>query len=303
MSLIHWLSRFLGTLLARPFVPTPMPRKDRRPSRPRLRRLKAISWLAGAGLCLSLASGQAWGQIDADRKGGRGTIVAAGFGYQIGDASTITVKVYDAASGEVLSDDVYELNVNEGKSAQPNPSQERIFAGGVGLGAMDLSNFVLRVYDAKTGKFQWEGLLNLTPRDGSGAGQMISTVFPRRATITKIHATETAAHQPSFLLRALDPLTGGLIWEDEFSTDGAGSARVGRIATRVIGLDGSSTEGSRTFDFRIRMFDRSGRAILWEDQISQQEVEEDTHEAVDDQAHILPAWPWLLQQGSTPEAI
>lgn len=303
MSQIHWSSRLLGTLIARPSVLAPIHLKDRKPSSFCLRRLKAILWLASAGLCLSLVSGQAWGQTETEKQEGKGTIVAAGFGSQIGDASTITVKVYDAASGEVLSDEVYELNVNEGNSARSNSSQERIFAGGVGLGATDLSNFVLRVYDAKTGKFQWEGQLNLAQLDWSGAGQMVSTVVPRRATITKIRATETATRQPVFLLRALDASTGGLVWEDEFSADGTRAARVQQIATLLIVPDGNSTEASHTFEFRIRMFDRSGRAVLWEDQVSQQEAEEDTHEAVDDQAHVLPAWPRQLQQESAPEAI
>jgi hypothetical protein len=302
MPLIHWFPRLLGTLIARPSVLAPIHLKDHTPSSLCLRRLKATSLLASAWLCLLLLSGQAWGQTDTEKKEGKGTIVAAGFGYQIGDVSTIAVKVYDAASGEVLSEEVYELNVIEENSARSNPSQERIFAGGVGLGATDLSNFVLRVYEAKTGKFQWEGQLNLTSPDGSGAGQMVSTVVPRRATITKIYATEIARWQPVFLLRALDASTGWLVWKDEFSADGTGTARVQQLATWLIGLDGNSTEASHTFDFSIRMFDRR-RAVLWEDQFSQQEAEEDTHEAFDDQAHVLPAWPWQLQQGSTPEAI
>lgn len=128
---------------------------------------------------------------------------------------------------------------------------------------------------------------------------MVSTVLPRRATITKIHVTENTARQPSFLLRALDPSTGGLVWEDEFSTDGSGATRVERTSTR----EGKSTEASHTFDFRIRMFERNGRTVLWEDQISQQETEEDTHEAVDDHAHVLPAWPSQRQQGAGTEAI
>lgn len=302
MSLIHWLFRILGTLVARPTIPAPVQKKERA-FRPVLRRLKGVSWLVAATLCLSPVNGRAGAQSGADQEAGNGTIVAAGFGYQIGETSTITVKVYDAASGEVLSDETYELNVNESDNARSNASRERIFAGGVGLGATDLSNFVLRVYDAKTGKFQWEGQLNLTPRDGSGAGQMISTLMPRRATVTRIATTETGRRQPSFLLRALDTVTGGLVWEDEFSTDGAGSARIQRIASRLTGSDGSSTEAARTFDFRIRMFDHSGRAVLWEDQVSQQEPEEDTHEAVDDQAHVLPAWPWQVQQDSASQSI
>jgi hypothetical protein len=295
MSLIHWFSRLIFAVRRAMPAKVQVTRNHKKSGRSRLR-VSAMVWVLS---CSLLAPAYGWSAGD-DSKG---TIVAAGFGYQIGDASTITVKVYDAASGDVLSDDVYELNVNEGKNPQSTPSQERIFAGGVGLGATDLSNFVLRVYDAKTGKFQWEGQLNLTHRDGSGAGQVVSTLVLQRATVTKIHATETASRQPSFLLRALDPLTGGLVWEDEFSTDGAGSARVERIAMRLIGLDGNATGASHTFDFRIRMFDRSGRAVLWEDQISQQEAEVDTHEAVDDQAHELPSWPRQFQQGAAPEAI
>ncbi len=301
MSLIHWFCRLLGTLIARPLVLAPIHLNDRKPSSLCLWRLKATSLLASAGLCLSLLSVQAWGQTDIEKKEGKGTIVAAGFGYQIGDVSTITVKVYDAASGEVLSEEVYELNVIDENSARSNPLQERIFAGGVGLGAMDLSNFVLRVYDAKTGKFQWEGQLNLTPHDGNG--QMVSTVVPRCATITKIHATEIARRQPVFLLRVLDASNGWLVWEDEFSADGTGTARVQQSATWLISLDGNSTEASHTYDFRIRMFDRRGRVVLWEDQFSQQEAEQDTHEAFNDQAHGLPTWPWQLQQGAASEAI
>lgn len=302
MSLIHWLPRLLEELIVRPLVPIPITH-TRKPLGLSRRRVNAISWLIGTGLCFSLVSSQAWGQTHQEIKGGNGEIVAAGFGYQIGGVSTITVKIYDAASGTVLSDDVYALDVNEGKGAPSNPFQERIFAGGVGLGATDLSNFVLRVYDAKTGKFQWEGRLNLAPRDGSGTGQMVSTVAPRRTTITKIHAAETVMRQPSFWLRALDPMTGGLVWEDEFSTDGAVSARVEHISTPLIGLDGSSTGSSHTFDFRIRMLDRSGRRVLWEDQVVQQGAQEDSHDAFDDQARVLPVWPRQHQQGSVSETI
>ena len=81
--------------------------------------------------------------------------------------------------------------------------QER--AGGVGPGATDLSNFVLRVYDAKTGKFQWEGNLNLTPVESGNVGQLVSTVSPRRAT-DAAPATEpsvTSAPEASYATKAL----------------------------------------------------------------------------------------------------
>ncbi|MGQ0696525.1 MAG: hypothetical protein ACT4OL_13265 [Nitrospiraceae bacterium] len=303
MSLILRLAGRFGPLIVRPSLPASIHPERPHPSSLWLRPLLAISWLAGTGLFLSLVGGQAWAQTDIEDTSEQGTIVAAGFGYQTGDESTITVKVYDAASGEVLSDEVYELNVNEGNSARSNPSQTRIFAGGVGLAARDLSDFMLRVYDAKTGKFQWEGRLNLTPPGGKGAGQPASVVVAKRATIAKIHATEGATQQPVFLLRALDAQTGGLVWEDEFSADGTGVANAQQIAAQLISLDGDATEALHTFDFRIRMIDHIGEAVLWEDQVTQHEAEESANETNADQAHMLPAWPHQLQQTSGPDAI
>ena len=161
MSLIHGLTRRLGLLIAFPSVPASIHPEGPHPSSLWLWPFLAILWLASTGLFLLLVSSQARAQTDIGETAERGTIVAAGFGYQTGDESTITVKVYDAASGEVLSEEVYELNVNEGNSARANSPRTRIFAGGVGLAARDLSDFMVRVYDAKTGRFQWEGRLEV----------------------------------------------------------------------------------------------------------------------------------------------
>jgi hypothetical protein len=302
MSLIDRLARRLGPLIARPSVSASIHPEDPDPSSPWLWPFLAILWLAGTGLFLLLVSSQARAQTDLEDPAEQGRIVAAGFGYQTDDESTITVKVYDAASGEVLAEEVYELNVNEGNIARSNPARTRIFAGGVGLAARDLSDFMVRVYDAKTGKFQWEGRLNLAP-DSSGGGQPASTVVPRRATITKIHTIERATQQPVFLLRALDAHTGGLVWEDEFSADGTGVASAQQIAAQLISLDGAATEPLHTFDFRIRMIDHIGEAVLWEDQVTRQEAEEDALGATADQAHVFPAWPHQVQQTSVLEPI
>jgi hypothetical protein len=283
MPIISWISRLLQSVTG---AMSPKLQVKKLHSSRRLRHsIKNLAWgLVGIMLGPSLA----WAEVAPVKA----TIVAAGFGYEIGDVSTITVKIYDPQSGEVLSDDTYELNVKEeskGKGSQP---QERIFAGGVGPGATDLSNFVLRVYDAKTGKFQWEGNLNLTPRDAESSGQLVSTLAPRRATVTQISETATTAPQPSFLLRALDPETGGLVWEDEFSTDGMGRARMERIVDRLPGEDAAGSGLSRSFDFRVRMFEADGRHLLWEDQFAQRDAEdaEVQPESVEERAVELPTW-------------
>ncbi|MEC4889216.1 MAG: hypothetical protein RI101_04070 [Nitrospira sp.] len=257
--------------------------------------LKSFAWVLG--WCL-LGPAFAWGGTNP----GAGTIVAAGFGYQAGDASTITVKTYDAESGEVLSDETYELNVKEEGIAKGMRPDERIFAGGVGPGATDLSNFVLRVYDAKTGKFQWEGNLNLTPQDAAGPGQRVSTLEPRRATVTRIASTSPSASAPSFLLRALDSSTGGLMWEDEFTTDGR--LRMDRIANRLVSEGRRAALARPSFELHIRMFERDGRRLLWEDQVVQgDEDEEPQLEPVEDEARVLPTWPGGHERHRSEEKI
>jgi hypothetical protein len=102
--------------------------------------------------------------------------------------------------------------------------------------------------------------------------------------------------QPVFLLRAMDAATGMLVWEDEFTTVRMGIPRVQRITGRSIQPDGIPPASSHTFNFRIRMYDPSGKRVLWEDQLSQLESDEGPEQSHSDQADILPAWPNLQQE-------
>lgn len=261
---------------------------------------RIVSLVAFVGLCgFFWGNDQAWADVvSKDKK----AIVAAGFGYQIGSISAISVKVYEADSGAIISDDVYELTVKEGDGARKNDGA-RIFAGGIGQGATDLSNFVLRVYDANTGIFQWEGRLNLVQSDGKGGGQTISTRTLSRATITRVRAEQQASEQPVFSLRAVDAVTGSLVWEDEFTTVLGGTPYLHSIADRPTMLGRISSSSSHSFELRIRMYDSSGKKILWEDQLSRRESEGDGQELLDDQADLLPVWPQQPQEESIPVPI
>jgi hypothetical protein len=180
----------------------------------------------------------------------------------------------------------------------------RIFAGGVGLGATDLSNFVLRVYDASTGVFQWEGRLNLGQPDWKAGAQLVSTTMPPRATVTRRQLVEASMEQPVFLLRAMDAATGMLVWEDEFTTVRTRIPRAQPIASRSTQMDSPSVASfPHTFNFRIRMYDPSGKKVLWEDQLSQSESEEGPEQSHSDQADMLPAWPNLPQEESAAGTI
>jgi hypothetical protein len=220
-------------------------------------------------------------------------VVAAGFGFQDEETSFITVKTYDAQSGEVLSADTYELDIKDDGPSSSHP-RTRIFAGGVGIGAGSLSEFTLRVYDASNGRFLWEGRLNLTVGDHpEGATRWVSARLQPRAAVTKIASRPKETGQPYFVLRAHNPETGQLVWSDEFSTDAA-SARIERINRSVIGMTGTAP---RDVDFRIKMPDQAGRRWLWEDKV---EATEDSEDSVAGQSDDTPGVLRRDRQSTTP---
>lgn len=228
-------------------------------------------------------------------------IVAAGFGFQNARSSHITVKTYDAETGEVLSDESYELDIKEeGPSAYGQPS-ERIFAGGVGLGADGLSEFMLRVYDAANGRFLWEGRLNLGVSDNDvEAVPILARIQPRAAVLKISQGTQTHG-QPYFVLRAVDPETGQLMWADQFSTNMAGMVRPEHISRSVTSL---AITAAQDVDFRIKMFDEAGHHLLWEDQVRPAAESTDALTGKQDEAPaMIPGWSPAVSELTRAEAI
>ena len=221
-------------------------------------------------------------------------VVAAGVGYENADTSTITVKTYDAESGAILSDETYELNVREDAALADSQPRERIFAGGVGPGADGLSAFTLRVYDAATGRFLWEGLLNLNAGDqeSDSTHRVAAQLVAPQATVIQVRSRSALEGQPQFVLRAVDSSTGQLMWTDHFSTETGRLARPERVGRAAVGQrEGEGVAvSSQQIEFRIRMTDDQGRKVLWEDTIEPTVEETDVIAGHDDAAEILPAW-------------
>ncbi|WP_173050842.1 hypothetical protein [Nitrospira sp. KM1] len=191
--------------------------------------------------------------------------MAAGIGFQNAESSSITVRTYDAESGEILSDETYDLDIKEDVHASAGRGRERIFAGGVGVERDGLSEFSLRVYDAEDGRFLWEGRLNLKVDSGELDTVRVTARVQPRAVLRFTSQATSGAGQPYFLLRAMNPETGQLAWSDQFSAALGGPARAERVHDATVEPAGASAPD---IDFRIRMFDEQGRQMLWEDKLS-----------------------------------
>ena len=224
-------------------------------------------------------------------------VVAAGVGYENAETSTITVKTYDAENGAILSEETYELNVREDAAPAGSQPSERIFAGGVGPGADGLAAFTLRVYDAATGRFLWEGLLNLnvSNQEPGSTHRVVAHLAPQ-AAVTQVGSRGAIDGQPQFFLRAVDPATGHLVWTDQFSAGAGRFARAEPVSRAVVGQTEWLAAPSQQIEFRIRMLNERDRQILWEDTIEPTVDETDVAAGHDAAAENLPAW-----RGEGPE--
>ena len=220
------------------------------------------------------------------------TIVAAGVGYENAEASKLTVKTYDAESGAILSDETYQLDVREDTASADRQPRDRVFAGGVGLGANGLSEFTLRAYDAATGTFLWEGVLNLSAgnKESGSTYQVVAQLVAPQATVTQVRSKGAIDGQPQFFLRAVDSATGQLAWTDHFSTGADTFARTEYISRAIVGKTEGVSPLSQQIEFRIRMLDNQGRQIMWEDTIEPTVEVTDIAAGYDDTAKVLPTW-------------
>jgi hypothetical protein len=203
-----------------------------------------------------------------------GDFLVAGFGFQTSISSSITIKTYQARTGAVLSEDSYDLNVQD-EAASGETKRDRIFAGGVGIDADGQPRFLLRVYDALTGKFLWQGQLNLTYQKEERRVRPIATMTPLRSIARKTGINERSPVQLNLSLRAVDPLTGRLVWEDKF-IPGVLSSRAERAGLRSLDRFVPVETIGHIFNLVVRTVDRASGHLLWQDSFEDSDLIERT---------------------------
>lgn len=269
----------------------------------RIRKARCLSFIAFAVLGYGFPL-TAWAaDLAVPISGQPRKVVAAGVGYENAETSSITVKTYDAENGAILSEETYELNVREDAAAGERQPSERVFAGGAGPGTDGLSSFKLRVYDAATGKFLWEGFLNLSAsnQESSTTHRVVAQLTPQ-ALVTRTRSRSVVEGEPQFALRAVDPATGQLVWTDQFS--GAGRlAKAERISRAAIGQTEEPAAPSRQIEFRVQMFNDQERQLLWEDTIEPAVEEVDVTSWQDEAAENIPTWRSAGPEETKREAI
>jgi hypothetical protein len=298
MTIIQWLSETIGEVrewlrsIWCEFVPVHPVHYEKRRIDGRTRKAFYVALIACAMIGSSLPLTAWTADLSSFAPVKPRTVVAAGVGYENAETSTITVKTYDAENGAILSDETYELNVREDAVSAGSQPRERIFAGGVGPGADGLSAFTLRVYDSATGRFLWEGVLNLSAgnQESGSTHRVVAHLVAPQATVTQVRSLGAIEGQPQFFLRAVDLVTGKLVWTDHFSAGAGAVARAERVGRAAVGQTEGLAALSQKIEFRIRMMDDRNRQVIWEDTIEPTVEETDVVAGHDDKAENLPVW-------------
>ena len=139
----------------------------------------------------------------------------------------------------------------------------RAFAAGTIVNEAGNPDFILRAYDLHRGEVLWSEEYDAA----GGPDQALTTA----ASEDGVFIAGRSAAQPGnfdFVVRAHDPATAALLWEDRFDATGRRDAAFWIAADqgRVFAV-GQATNAARNSDFLVRAYDAKTGALLWTDQV------------------------------------
>lgn len=198
---------------------------------------------------------------------GGGRVFAAG---SASDASGFThwlVRAYDAADGHVAWEEQPDFGGPLEFATRIAFSAGRVVAVGVG-GPRDDGDWVVRAYDAATGRVLWHERLDV------GGKLDLPTTLALHGRHLFVGGSTVRTKNPDgsfdldWLVRSYDAASGDVRWQDRFDLGGredfASSLAVSPAGVFVAGS--GSTAAARS-DFLIRAYRPRDGALLWRDQV------------------------------------
>lgn len=224
-------------------------------------------------------------------------IIAVGFGYQRGTTSSIRIRTYHVASGDMLSEDQFDLNVVGGEARDSEPVGDRIFAGTVDVTAGGLGDFPMRVYDAQSGRYLWQGRLNFVEMGSEDPRRRAR--MPQAGALSSHHAqlvvdTTPGDIQSQFWVRAVDPSTGQALWQQSFKSSEPSAEVIGESPK----METVPSAPVNDYEIVIRSYERRTGNLVWSDRLSTRDrVEDMVEEETPEHAQRLPLFAVPEPQG------
>jgi PQQ-like domain len=192
-----------------------------------------------------------------------GRLYAAGIGSITGE--DFLVRAYDANSGALLWEDVFSEGTFD-EAIAIAAGGGRVYVAGVTLaGFFGPNEWVVRTYDAPTGRLLWQDHLSL----GGKSSQPFS-VLQDNNQVFVVGQVENIAGNMDFLVRAYDPRNGQLLWQNTFGfAGGYDSAQSITTEQGRLFVGGTAIDQLGNVFSVVRAYERQTGSLLWQDQFDQ----------------------------------
>jgi hypothetical protein len=189
-----------------------------------------------------------------------GRVYAAGGGDDASGGSLWVVRAYDAGSGEIVWEDLFQNGGRFANAQAIAADNNRVYAGGRADNVSGRSEWVVRTYDSSTGDLVWQDRFGV---DGKDEGAFAVAVTGNVLFVSGGASNPLIAGD--WLVRAYDAGTGEVLWGDQLGApDGffvslSIAARDGRVFAAGIGKTLAAS------DWIVRAYDAVSGDLLWED--------------------------------------
>lgn len=146
----------------------------------------------------------------------------------------------------------------------------------------------MRVYDAQSGAYLWQGNLNFVTADSGDPRQQTALRMTARSFLRRVGDTAPPAVESRLIVQAVDRLTGQPIWRQLFSPKKERSERV----TLESQADRPEAEPDNCeYEVIVRSYDRETEQLVWTDRLSTSDVLDEVSEDEAERAQLIPGWP------------
>lgn len=184
-------------------------------------------------------------------------VVTAGLGVKTADVSSFVLRSYEASTGALISENEFDLSVDQETAEAVANGGGRVYAIGSGLTSAGTLSLLVRAYDALTGELLWIDELN-------------PAANPRHQTRS---ASPRSHSHSQFTVRATDKESGQVLWQDEFLPSDE-DLRAGTDSGSI----NHGKPGPHDFSLVVRTYEDPTNKLLWEDQFDSQTKKERTGE-------------------------
>ncbi len=189
-------------------------------------------------------------------------IVTAGLGIKTADISSFIIRSYDSRTGTLISEDEFDLSIDEQTASSIKKGAGRIYAVGSGIDQHGALVLLVRAYDAQKGILLWEDSLS---SQGARLNHRtaLRTSLSQNLSIQPQSPPSLSPALSSYQVQSIHPDTGEVVWTDKFMTNGEYLPK--KMENR---LEAHKSLEEQAFFIQVQTFDFTTGALLWEDQFN-----------------------------------